>query len=337
MRGATGPVIRALGSGRFIYDQAMRDRVPSASDVVPPSARRRRVTWWARAVIAAVAAALVATVPSVPVAAAGSYSVITSWVIEKDADCGDLGACNIRMDAYVPAKPVTGSVVVLLHGGPAGLGARAGGITVTRLASALAARGILAFSADYRDLASQGASYDHSLGDVACAVAKARSIAPRWGVSGKQVILVGISLGGWIGADATLLRTLPGPCGKIAAAHPDSFYGLSGAYNMKSVRRVSDMALFFGSGVKPDLRLDTLAIARKTHRHIVYHIAAERHDPVVSYKDATVFASRLGTAGDQVSLTVFRGSVHSTPANPTTADGLAVLRMIAHTALAPGK
>ncbi len=263
---------------------------------------------------------------------AATYRVRSAIPFNRNASCGTLGRCNIAMDAYIPAHPIQGSVVILLHGGPSGLNARR---SMSAMAGALASRGVLTYSADFRDLASQGASYANTMADVACAAAAVRRFAPGMGGRATHVIVVGFSLGGWIGAAATMLTRLPGPCGLAAGAHPDIVYGLSGCYDIRTSQRASDMARFFGSLARIDARLDTLALASAAHRHVTYHVVAERWDGVVSSAAARAFRARLLKAGDRVVYQVFSGSTHSAPANPATAHGAAVVRMIVASALDP--
>jgi acetyl esterase/lipase len=278
-------------------------------------------------VVSAIAQAAFAT----PVSA-DSYRVVTSFMYNRGVACGSLGRCTIRLDAYVPAHPIKGAVVLLLHGGPAGLGARSG---MAKLAEALAARRVLTYSADYRDLASQGASYANTMADVACASAAVRRYSPMFGGLATHVILVGFSLGGWIAAAGTMRSALPGPCASAPGAHPDIFYGLSGSYDIWSRQRLSDMVRFFGSKARIDPRLDTLAMARRSHRKVTYHVIAERNDPTVNSSAAVRFRSYLLASGDRVRYTMFGGSSHSAPADPRTSVGAAVVRMIVATALDP--
>jgi acetyl esterase/lipase len=143
--------------------------------------------------------------------------------------CGK-ARCTINADVYAPATGSGWPVLVFLRGGPGGLGARSG---YADYLSRLAAKGLVIFSADYRDEPSVGGRYPLAFADAACAVRVARHTGPEFGGSGTSITLAGHSLGGYVGAVVALsANAFASSCSATGAGVPDAFVGIAGPYDL---------------------------------------------------------------------------------------------------------
>jgi acetyl esterase/lipase len=159
-------------------------------------------------------------------------------------DCGSLGTCTLPVDVYVPSGPGPYATVVLLRGGPGGIGGRS---YVASWAAQLAADGLLVYSIDVRDLASEGGGYPQAMQDTACAIRYARATASQYDGDGSTVTLVGHSFGGYIGAIVSLNPVeYAGGCPYGGSGRPDAFVGLAGSYDVAGGGNASDFTAFFG-------------------------------------------------------------------------------------------
>ena len=86
-------------------------------------------------------------------------------------------ASGLMLDIHAPRSGGSHPVAVLVHGGGWVTGHR---YTMSRLADALAARGVVVYNVDYR-LIGQGGGYPATFEDLACAVRFARSDSVRFG------------------------------------------------------------------------------------------------------------------------------------------------------------
>jgi acetyl esterase/lipase len=134
--------------------------------------------------------------------------------------------------------------VVLLRGGPGGLGFRS---YIRTFASELSAAGVLVFSTDMRDLASAGGGWPVAPRDVACAIRFARTQAGAYGGDGASVTLVGHSFGGYVGSIVALdAAEFTGGCLAGGSGRPNAFVGLAGNYLLGASEVAYDFRLFFG-------------------------------------------------------------------------------------------
>jgi len=81
--------------------------------------------------------------------------------------------CQVKLDVFVPIGPGPFQTVVLLRGGPSGMGGRS---YLGTLAQMLAGEGLLVFNADYRDVHSEGGGYPQA---STTSHARSGSRAPR--------------------------------------------------------------------------------------------------------------------------------------------------------------
>jgi len=169
----------------------------------------------------------------------------TSLPYTVPLDCGILGTCALPLDVYVPSGPGPYATVVLLRGGPGGVGGRS---YVASWAFQLAADGLLVYSIDVRDLAEEGGGYPQAMQDTACAIRYARATATKYNGDGSTVTLVGHSFGGYVGAVVALNSVeYTGGCLFGGSGRPDAFVGLAGCYDVAGGGNASDFTAFFGN------------------------------------------------------------------------------------------
>ena len=116
--------------------------------------------------------------------------------------------CTVRLDAYSPSTGARSPMAVLVPGAPSTPGSRR---YLALLASALASRGVVAITVDYRSSAT-GSPDAQAVADVACAVGFARSHAVEFGGDPSHVVLIGHSFGGRIVVEVGRSKPAPGDC-----------------------------------------------------------------------------------------------------------------------------
>ena len=103
---------------------------------------------------------------SAPVSAgytSSGFGVVSNVPFTNPVDCGGY-SCQVQLDIYSPAGSGPFPTVVLVRGGPSGMGGRS---YLASFAGDLANQGILVFSADYRDAAGDGGGFPAGFQDVA--------------------------------------------------------------------------------------------------------------------------------------------------------------------------
>lgn len=236
-------------------------------------------------------------------------AVVSDIAFTQPVDCGGY-SCQLHLDAYVPTGSGPFPTVVLLRGGPSGIG---GGGYLAPFASLLATHGILVFNADMRDLASEGGGYPAAFEDVACAIRFARSEAGSYGGDAGTVTLVGHSLGGWVGSVVALDETeFQGGCLAGGSGRPDAFVGLSGNYNISDDDNYWDLYNFFGG--KPDQTATARAaadpFAYATGAPIPVRLVAGDSDESVDPANSVALDNLLTDKNWNVTFTVVPGGTH---------------------------
>ena len=225
-------------------------------------------------------------------------------------DCGG-SSCQVQLDVHVPAGPGPFPTVVMVRGGPSGLGGRS---YLNSFAAELASAGILVFNADYRDRASEDGGYPAAFEDVACAVRFARVEAGKYRGEAGSVTLVGHSLGGWVGSVVALDPTqFEGGCLANGSGRPDAFVGLAGNYQIDSGRNASDLSIFFGGSAADTAgaRASSNPFNYATGTPIPVWLVAGTADSTVDPAASVALNSFLKGRGWHVSLDLIPGASHA--------------------------
>jgi acetyl esterase/lipase len=111
-------------------------------------------------------------------------------------------------DLFLPKKPGRHRVVILIHGG-CYLAEYQGLAQTSGIAADLAQRGYAVWNIEYRKLGEAGAGYPGTFLDVADAVDRLRTVAPKYSLDTKRVIAVGHSAGGHLALWAAARDKLP--------------------------------------------------------------------------------------------------------------------------------
>jgi acetyl esterase/lipase len=126
--------------------------------------------------------------------------------LEQDLAYGDDPAQ--RLDVYLPAGPVAGPLIVIVHGGAWALGDKARPAVVAGKIGHWLPRGFVVVSVNYR-LLPQADPLEQAR-DVARALAFVQQRAASWGADGTRMVVIGHSTGAHLvallAADADVLR-----------------------------------------------------------------------------------------------------------------------------------
>jgi acetyl esterase/lipase len=309
--------------------------VSDTANVVAAAAKRTATSAASTGPAAALRAAPVLVAPSIGPATAQSavyqnsgVGVVSDIAFTQLVDCGGY-SCQLHLDAYIPAGAGPFPTVVLVRGGPSGIG---GGGYLEPFASVLASHGILVFNADMRDLASEGGGYPAAFQDVACAVRFARSEASSYGGDPGTVTLVGHSLGGWVGSVVALDATeFQGGCLAGGSGRPDAFVGLSGNYQISNGDNYMDLYNFFGGS--PDQTAAARAagdpFAYATGAPIPVRLVAATGDESVDPANSVALNDFLAQKNWNVSLTLVPDGSHMSILDADSAGLPAVFSAIA--------
>ena len=263
--------------------------------------------------------------PATPLAIRATMNVpFTSPV-----DCGAGQTCTLDLDVYSPTAPGPWPVVVLLRGGPGGLGARA---ALSAFAAAIASHGIVVMNADYRDSVGSGGGYPRPFEDVACAIRFARAAADRYGGNGDQVTLVGHSLGAYVGAVVALTRAgFGGNCLEEGSGAPDAFVGIAGPYLVNAANNRSDLAALLGGGPAQMKTAwaagDPIGLVGDGSR-LPIRLVHGSADTKVDVEASRSFDAALTATGYDVGYTEIAGGDHSTVIDPTLPDGRTTIGIV---------
>ncbi len=111
-------------------------------------------------------------------------------------------------ELFLPKRKGPHPVIVLLHGG-CFLAEYQGLAQTSAIADDLAARGYAVWNVDYRKLGEPGAGYPGTFLDVATAVDRLRTEAPKYNLDTRRVIALGHSAGGHLALWAAARGKLP--------------------------------------------------------------------------------------------------------------------------------
>ncbi len=260
---------------------------------------------------------------------------VSNLAFTHPVDCGS-NSCQVRLDVYQPAGVGPFPEVVLVHGGPSGLGGRAG---LSAFARQIAAAGYVVFNTDTRDNAAIGGGYPGAFQDLACAVRFARASADEFGGDAARVALVGHSLGGFVGSVVALDDDeLGANCLADGSGRPDAFVGLAGNYNLDAPEVSGDLHEFFGGAAA------STAAARSASDPFNYalgtpipvRLVAGTSDGTVNPSASVALNAFLTQKGWDVSLNLITGATHVSLVR-STAAGQASLEAIRQAVAAAGR
>jgi acetyl esterase/lipase len=236
--------------------------------------------------------------------------------------CGGDTTCQLKVDSFaLPGGADLSSdarrpVVVMIPGGPLPPGNRG---YLWSLARAVAGRGAVVFTADYRSAPAHGGGFPATFGDVACAIRSARQRAPKLGGDPGRVTLVAHSFGGFPAAVLALSATDYAGQGEACLAttgdgRPDAFVGIAGVYTLDQIG-ADFLASFFGGDRAAAPAAwgagDVTVLARRSDRRAPpVRLAAGTNDLVSPPAAADAFAAILRASGYEVEITVVDGATH---------------------------
>jgi hypothetical protein len=246
--------------------------------------------------------------------------------------------CVDRADIYYPTNPGPWPVIVTIHGRPRYPS------DMEELAETLAAKGAVVFNVDYRGVRpAYTKGFPESITDVACAVRYARQNARRYGGDRHHLVLVGHSMGGYVGAMVALAgNTFPSPGNSclstlaMKASLPDGFVSVAGVSAVHPSYPI-DQAFFGGTYQQiPGIwRRGTIYthIGRHIGRNHDLHVGIifERHDPFMSTGHATHLHAALVRAGYDSDLVLLdEGTTHFDILDTDRAIGRRVVKLVWH-------
>jgi pimeloyl-ACP methyl ester carboxylesterase len=205
--------------------------------------------------------------------------------------CGEsLKGCVNRADVYYPSHHGPWPVIVTIHGRPRTQR------DMAELARVLAGKGAVVYNVDYRGVRpAYTRGFPEAPSDVACAIRYARSTARRYGGDPRRVVLVGHSMGGYVGALVALagdtFRTDRGACRSrlnMRASLPDGFVHVAGVSGIHTGYRIDQVFLGGTRGSIPDVwHRATVYTHIGRNRRLKVGIIFERQDPYLGIGHAT--------------------------------------------------
>lgn len=230
------------------------------------------------------------------------------------------------VELFLPKGRGPHPVVVLIHGG-CYLAEYQGLPQTSGIAADLARRGFAVWNVEYRKLGEDGAGYPGTFLDVADAVDRLRTEAPKHRLDTKRVVAVGHSAGGhlalWAAARGRLPRTSP-----LWRADPLRIRAVVSLGGIGDLRGQAD--IFAGAcGPEPISRIIGLADRLEPYADTspaellpsgarVVMIAGDL-DHVMPPPTGQAYAERVRKAGDRAEAVAIPGASHFDVVIPTTA------------------
>jgi hypothetical protein len=241
------------------------------------------------------------------------------------------GCVNLA-DVYYPEHDGRWPTVVMIHGRPRTPA------DMAPLARAVAAGGAVVFNVDYRGVRPVSKGFPEAIQDVACAVRFARQRARHYGGSGRTVVLVGHSQGGYVGALVALAgNTFRGERGSCRARRgsrlPDGYVSVAGVTGIHPSYAIDQ--IWFGGTIEERpwaWRRGNVYNRIGGNPNLVAGIIFERNDPILGEGHATNLYYALDRAGYLARLVMLDdGYTHFDILDPQTSMGARVVRLIEQT------
>jgi len=228
-------------------------------------------------------------------------------------------------ELFLPKGKGRYPVVVLLHGG-CFLKEYEGFAQTSSLAADLAGRGYAVWNVEYRKLGEAGAGYPGTFQDVATAVDRLRTEAPKYGLDLKRVVAVGHSAGGHLALWAASRGRLPA-ASPLRTADPlpiSAVVSLAGIGDLKrqgkawalpcggdTIERLIDL-----KGRKaPYADTSPAELLPSGVKVVMVHGA---YDSVMPPYTGLAYANQVRKAGDKAEVVVIPDAGHFDPVIPTT-------------------
>ena len=243
--------------------------------------------------------------------------------------------CINRADIYYPSNPGPWPVIVAIHGRPRTQR------DMRELSRTLAAKGAVVFNVDYRGVRPVSKGFPEAISDVACAVRYARQYGPRYGGDRHHLVLVGHSMGGYVGAMVSLagdtFKGSDGSCKStlgMRASLPNGFVSVAGVSAIHHSYRIDQT--FLGGTYEQIPRVWKRATL---YTHIGRHVGNnhrlkvgiifERRDPFMGIGHATSLHTALRAAGYASTLILLdRGTTHFDILDMDLAIGRRVVKLV---------
>ncbi len=234
--------------------------------------------------------------------------------MDRQACAERTAGCVDRADILYPSKKGPWPVIVTIHGRPRTQA------DMAEVAQALARKGAVVYNVDYRGVRpAYTKGFPQAIADVACAIRYARATAKRYGGDPDHVVLVGHSMGGYVGMMVALAGdTFPGnrsACRSdlpMSASLPDGFVHVAGVSTIHKGYRIDQV---FVGGTYAEIpkvwKRATIATHLGRNPDLEVGIIFERHDPYLGVGHATNLHRALRRHGYRAKLILLdQGSTH---------------------------
>jgi acetyl esterase/lipase len=224
------------------------------------------------------------------------------------------------VDLFLPKGKGPHPVVVLIHGG-CYLAEYEGLAQTSGLAADLAKRGYAVWNVEYRKLPEPGAGYPGTFLDVAAAVDRLRTEAPKYGLDTKRVVAVGHSAGGQLGLWAASRARLPeaSPLWRADPLKIRAVVSLGGIGDLKP-----HAGVFAGAcgpsiaQVAPPRTYPETSPAELLPSGAAVTMIHGEFDHVMPPDTGQAYAAKARAAGDKAEAIEIKGASHFDPVIPTT-------------------
>jgi len=239
------------------------------------------------------------------------------------------------VDLFLPKGKGPYPVVVLIHGG-CYLAEYQGLPQTSGIAADLAKRGYAVWNVEYRKLGEAGAGYPGTFLDVADAVDRLRTEAPKYGFDLKRVVAVGHSAGGHLALWAAARAKLPkaSPLWRADPVKIRAVVSLGGIGDLEGQRDVfagacgpEPIPKIIGLAERTDAYADTSPAALLPTGSRTVMISGSL-DHVMPPPTGVAYVERVRKAGDSADAIALPGVSHFDVVIPTTAAWGEVVKVV---------